>query len=107
MDKNKVIFIVGPTASGKSDMALSLAKTFDGEIVSCDSMQIYKGLNIGTAKESEEKTKEVARRDVAIIALPERVVLTPPRRAADKSRPIQSAIKFFLNLWLYFVIGVT
>ena len=34
MVKNKVIFIVGPTASGKSDMALSLAKTFDGEIVS-------------------------------------------------------------------------
>lgn len=59
MDKNKVIFIVGPTASGKSDMALSLAKTFDGEIVSCDSMQIYKGLNIGTAKESEENRNKI------------------------------------------------
>ena len=59
MDKNKVIFIVGPTASGKSDMSLSLAKTFDGEIVSCDSMQIYKGLNIGTAKESEENRNKI------------------------------------------------
>lgn len=59
MSKNKVIFIVGPTASGKSDMAMSIAKTFDCEIISCDSMQIYKGLNIGTAKESEENRQKV------------------------------------------------
>lgn len=59
MNKNKVIFIVGPTASGKSDMAMSIAKTFDCEIISCDSMQIYKGLNVGTAKESEENRQKV------------------------------------------------
>lgn len=59
MNKNKVIFIVGPTASGKSDMAMSIAKTFDCEIISCDSMQIYKGLNIGTAKESDENRQKV------------------------------------------------
>ena len=59
MNKNKVIFIVGPTASGKSDMAMSIAKTFDCEIISCDSMQIYKELNIGTAKESEENRQKV------------------------------------------------
>lgn len=59
MNKNKVIFIVGPTASGKSDMAMSIAKTFDCEIISCDSMQIYRGLNIGTAKESEENRQKV------------------------------------------------
>lgn len=59
MSKNKVIFIVGPTASGKSDMAMSIAKTFDCEIISCDSMQIYKGLNIGTAKESDENRQKV------------------------------------------------
>ena len=59
MNKNKVIFIVGPTASGKSDVAMSIAKTFDCEIISCDSMQIYKGLNIGTAKESEENRQKV------------------------------------------------
>lgn len=59
MNKNKVIFIVGPTASGKSDMAMSIAKAFDCEIISCDSMQIYKGLNIGTAKESEENRQKV------------------------------------------------
>ena len=43
------IIIAGPTASGKTDLALALASKIDGEIVSVDSRQIYKGLNIGTA----------------------------------------------------------
>ena len=47
---NKIIIICGPTASGKSDLALSLAKMLDSEIISADSMYIYKDLNIGTAK---------------------------------------------------------
>lgn len=46
----KIIVILGPTASGKTDMALGLAKKFNGEIVSADSRQIYKKMNIGTAK---------------------------------------------------------
>ena len=50
MNKKKIIAVVGPTASGKSALALELAKQYDGEIVSCDSMQIYKKMNIGTAK---------------------------------------------------------
>ena len=47
---NKIIIICGPTASGKSDLALELAKMLDSEIISADSMYIYKDLNIGTAK---------------------------------------------------------
>lgn len=47
---NKLIVIAGPTCSGKSDVAIELSKIIDAEIVSCDSMQIYKGLDIGTAK---------------------------------------------------------
>ena len=47
---NKIIIMCGPTASGKSDLALSLAKMLDSEIISADSMYIYKDLNIGTAK---------------------------------------------------------
>jgi tRNA dimethylallyltransferase len=46
----KLIAIVGPTASGKTALALALAKKFDGEIVSADSRQVYRGMNIGTAK---------------------------------------------------------
>ena len=55
MSKRKIIAVVGPTASGKSALALELAKRFNGEIVSCDSMQIYKKMNIGTAKPTEDE----------------------------------------------------
>lgn len=46
----KFTAVVGATASGKSALAVELAKRFDGEIISCDSMQIYRGMDIGTAK---------------------------------------------------------
>ena len=46
----KLIVILGPTASGKSDIAVALAKKFSGEIISADSRQVYKGLNVGTGK---------------------------------------------------------
>jgi len=46
----KIIVIVGPTASGKSDLAIKIAKKFNGEIVSADSRQIYKGLDVGSGK---------------------------------------------------------
>ena len=46
----KIIAIVGPTASGKTDLAIKLAKKLNGEIISADSRQVYKGMNIGTAK---------------------------------------------------------
>lgn len=48
--KSNIIVIVGPTASGKSELAVRLAKKFNGEIISADSRQIYRGLNIGTGK---------------------------------------------------------
>lgn len=52
---NKVICIAGPTASGKTALAVSLAKALDGEVVSCDSMQIYRRMDIGTAKPTTEE----------------------------------------------------
>jgi tRNA dimethylallyltransferase len=55
----KAIAIVGPTASGKTELSLTLAEKFSGEIISCDSMQIYKGMDIGTAKATEEEQKRV------------------------------------------------
>lgn len=48
--KEKLLVILGPTATGKTDLALKLAKKFNGELVSCDSRQVYKDLNIGTGK---------------------------------------------------------
>lgn len=57
--KPKILAVVGPTASGKSALALALAKHLGGEIVSCDSMQIYRGMDIGTAKPTEAELREV------------------------------------------------
>lgn len=56
---NKIISVAGPTASGKSDLALYLAERFDGEIISFDSMQIYRGMDIGTAKPTKEELARV------------------------------------------------
>ena len=58
-EKKKIIAVVGPTASGKSALALELAKQYGGEIVSCDSMQIYKRMNIGTAKPTYDELRSV------------------------------------------------
>jgi tRNA dimethylallyltransferase len=55
-----LIAIVGPTASGKSRLGLRLAKARGGEIVSCDSLQIYRGLDIGSAKPTAEERRQVA-----------------------------------------------
>ncbi len=52
---HKVIVIVGPTASGKSDLAVHLAKQIGGEIISADSRQVYKGLNIGSGKITQKE----------------------------------------------------
>ena len=59
MQKQKIICIVGPTGSGKSATAVRLAKEFNGEIISADSMQIYKDMNIGTAKVTEEEMQGI------------------------------------------------
>jgi len=53
---NKILIISGPTATGKTDLAVKLAKKYNGELVSTDSCQIYKGLDIGTGKDQPEET---------------------------------------------------
>jgi len=52
---NKIIVILGPTSSGKSDIAIKLAKKFNGEIISADSRQIFRGMDIGTGKIERDK----------------------------------------------------
>lgn len=60
MNKNhKIIVVLGPTASGKSDFAVNLALKYNGEIISADSRQVYKGLDIGTGKINKEEMKGV------------------------------------------------
>ncbi len=58
-EKIKLLAVVGPTASGKTALAVELAKKFNGEVVSCDSMQIYKGMEVATAAPTEEEQSDV------------------------------------------------
>ncbi len=58
-NKPTILVILGPTASGKSDLAVALAKELDGEVVSADSRQVYKGLDIGTGKITKKEMKGV------------------------------------------------
>ena len=57
--KKRVVIIVGPTSSGKSALAVSLARKFDGEVISADSRQVYRGLNLGTGKITKQEMKGV------------------------------------------------
>ena len=57
-NKPKIIAIVGTTASGKSDLGIFLAQKFNGEVVSCDSRQVYKGLDLGSGKVTKEEQQQ-------------------------------------------------
>lgn len=66
-ENQKVIAVVGPTASGKSDFAVKLAKEYNGEIISADSRQIYNGLDIGTGKITQEEMCDIPHHMLDII----------------------------------------
>ena len=68
MFKKKIIVICGPTASGKTEISLSLAKKLNTEIISADSMNVYRGLNIGTAKPSESERREVKHHLIDVVS---------------------------------------
>ncbi len=59
MIKQKIIAVTGPTASGKTALSVRLAEEIGGEIISCDSMQIYRGMDIGTAKPTKEEMRGI------------------------------------------------
>lgn len=65
---DKVICIVGPTASGKTSLSVELAKKINGEIISADSMQIYKYLNVGTAKVTEDEMQGIVHHMINIVS---------------------------------------
>ena len=59
MSGGKIIVVCGSTASGKTALAVDLAKRYNGEVVSADSVAIYKGLDVGSAKPTKEETRGV------------------------------------------------
>lgn len=85
-DKPKIVVIVGPTASGKTGLAIELAKQFNGEVVSADSRQVYRGLDIGSAKVTKEEMQGVPHH-LLDVAEPTEVYT-----AADFKRDAEAAI---------------
>ncbi len=84
MDKPVVIVIAGPTASGKSKLAVELAKKINGEIISADSMQIYKDMNIGTAKISKEEMQGIEHYMIDCVSPNERYSVSTYKKEAEE-----------------------
>lgn len=91
MNKPKVIVICGPTASGKTALSIELAKKINGEIVSADSMQIYKEMNIGTAKPTKEEMDGIKHYLIDCVSPKERYSV------ASYKRDAKDAIKEIIN----------
>ena len=83
--KPKVIVIVGPTASGKTSLSIELAKKINGEIVSCDSMQIYKDMNIGSAKPTQEEMQGIKHYLIDVVSPAERFSVAEYKKQAEKA----------------------
>lgn len=82
-----IVAIVGPTAVGKTRLSLQLAQDLDGEIISTDSMQIYQGMDIGTAKASLEEQELVPHHMIDVVAPNEEFSVADFQEAADKLIP--------------------
>jgi tRNA dimethylallyltransferase len=82
MAGNLVIAVVGPTAAGKSDLGIALAREFGGEVVNADSMQLYRGLDIGTAKLTEAEREGVPHHLLDIWDVTERAAVAEYQRLA-------------------------
>ena len=97
------IAVFGPTASGKSALGLALAHELDGEVVNVDSMQLYRGMDIGTAKLTPAEREAAARAGAAEFVVEDGVtgVLTPPgdadALAASASATVIGACRFFIT----------
>ncbi len=81
----KVIVICGPTASGKTSLSIELAKKLQGEIVSCDSMQIYQEMDMGTAKPTPEERQGIKHYLLDFISPEERYSVADYQKDAKKA----------------------
>jgi tRNA dimethylallyltransferase len=96
----KVIVISGPTASGKTDLAIELALKFSGEIVNFDSLLLYKEITIGTAKPTAEEQKSISHHMIDVRSI------SHPMNAADYAREALPLIEGLLtNNKLVFLVG--
>lgn len=107
----KVLVICGPTASGKTALSVACAKAFDGEIISADSLLVYKGLNIGTAKPSLEEREGIPHYMIDVVEPTESFSVSDYEREAlpliekilkkGKTPIICGGTGFYINALLY------
>ena len=83
--KPNVIVIAGPTASGKTKLSIELAKQINGEIISSDSMQIYKWMDIGTAKVTKEEADGIKHYLIDIVEPNERYTVSNFKKDAENA----------------------
>ena len=102
ISKKDVIVIGGPTASGKTGLSIELAKRINGQIVSADSMQIYKDMDIGTAKVTKEEMQGVKHYMIDIVSPDKRYSVADFK--ADAENAIEEIIK---NGYMPIVVGGT
>lgn len=99
---NKVLVIVGPTASGKSDLAVYLARRFEGEVISADSRQVYRGLDVGSGKISKKERQGIPHHLIDV---------TDPRRrfsVSDYQKLAKDSLRhIFANSKLPIIVGGT
>jgi tRNA dimethylallyltransferase len=100
--KPKVLVILGPTATGKSNLAVTLAKKFNGEVISADSRQVYKGMNLGTGKITKHEMQGVKHHMIDVVKPQTRFSVSQYQKNASKK--IQDTIK---NKKLPIIVGGT
>ena len=83
--KRKIIVILGPTASGKSALAVNMAKKFNGEIISADSRQVYKGLDIGSGKITKKEMGGIPHHCISIVSPKKIFTVVDFKKCADKA----------------------
>ena len=80
--RSPLIAVVGATATGKSDLAIALAQHLDGEVVNADALQLYRGMDIGTAKVTEQERAAVPHHLLDVLEVTEEASVSAYQRAA-------------------------
>ncbi|MFH1656547.1 MAG: tRNA (adenosine(37)-N6)-dimethylallyltransferase MiaA [Candidatus Nealsonbacteria bacterium] len=100
--KKKLIVILGPNASGKTDISIKLAKKFNGEIISADSRQVYKKMNIGTGKITKKEMNNIPHYLLDVVEPKTRFTVSKYQKLANKAIK-----KIFKNNKIPFIVGGT
>src|SRR5690625_6032798 len=85
MERAPLVTVVGPTASGKSDLALALAAELGGEFVNADALQLYRGMDIGTAKLRPEQREGIAHHQLDVLEATQEASVSAYQQAAREA----------------------